>query len=134
MKLIIIVLVLFSNSIYSQLISADSVNVNGNLEMIENQIKRNKILKHFRCRKEDKFSKNILDENFASTYAQEIFKNQNPRISLEKTKHSVAVREDSTKKLWIVMIIFPNAMDGLFAYIFSKNDGELIFYGNHWHS
>ncbi|HBI02131.1 MAG TPA: hypothetical protein PLL09_02270 [Flavobacterium sp.] len=131
MKQIILFLV-FCNSIYAQRVELNSITIDSHLKMIEKNLNRDEIVKSFKCKDEFIFSKDILDEELASLYGQEIFKKQNSRVNLEKVEHSVAVRENKSKELWVVMIIFPNAMDGFFAYIFKKNNGKLIFYGNHW--
>lgn len=129
---LVILLLLCSFTIYSQEISLDSTTVNWCLRSIESRLKRERIIERFTCERLNKIETNILDEKFAATYAVEAFKKLYPYDSLEKHKHGITVREDNSKKLWVVVIYFPEAMDGMFAFIYSKNDGQLIYYGNHW--
>lgn len=133
MKQISILFLFFCVSIYSQVVKVDSSRVNANVRMVENLVKRDSIVKILRCQKENIFNSNILDEKITLIYSEEVFKKKNPRVNLKKQKHYIAAQEDSSKKLWIVIIDFPGELDGLFGYIFSKNDGQLIYYGNHWH-
>jgi hypothetical protein len=132
MKPISIILLLLSFPIYSQQITLDSATVDSNIKAIKYDLVKRKILKNFTCERPNVIKGNLIDEKFALAYALEAYKKIYSFEDLEKQEYGIAVREDDSKKFWIVMILFPNALDGVFGFIISKNDGQLIYFENHW--
>ena len=129
MKTSIFIFAIFSFSLSAQTEQIDSSKVNRYIFLVEKSMKARKLLGIIE--KQNRFDQDILDEKLALSYAQEIFKKQNPRIDIGKYKYSVAVSEDSSKKLLISMFYLEGWMDGFFVYVFVKNDGQLLFFSNH---
>ena len=129
MKFIALTFCLISFSLSGQTKQIDSSQINTYVILAERSMKARDLLATLE--KENYFDKDILDEKLALIYAQEIFKKQNSRIDFEKNKYSIAVEEDSSKKLWISMFYLEGWMDGFFIYVFVKNDGQLLFFSNH---
>ena len=128
MKISIIIL-LIGFSLSAQTERIDSTKVKRYVFLAEKSMKARNLLKIIE--KPNRFDQDILDENLALSYAQEIFKKQNQGIDFGKYKYSVGVSEDSSKKLWISMFYLEGWMDGFFIYVFVKNDGQLLFFSNH---